>query len=124
MLADVHFDELEPGPVAHIRGEIDMSNATDVSASLQNAVAQSAAGLIVDFTQTRYLDSAGVQFIFEIGKRLRDRGQRLYLVAPEHSPVGIVLEIVNVDALALRCETLEVALERLAQHAADVPQSS
>ena len=100
-----------------------MSNVADLSVSLQSAVDQSAPGLIIDFSETMYLDSAGLHFIFEIGKRLRDRGQRLYLVVPAASPVAAVLDIVYVDSLAPRCETLELALERLAQHAADIPPS-
>lgn len=121
MLADVTLEDSKGGPVAHIRGEIDMSNVFDVGLTLQNAVAQSAAGLVLDLTETLYLDSAGLHFIFDLAKRLRDRGQRLYLAVPPGSPVGTVLDIVHVDSLAPRCETLEVALERLAQHAADVP---
>ena len=121
MLADVQFEEREGSPVAHIRGEVDMSNAGELSMALQSAVIQSAAGLVIDFSETQYLDSAGLHFIFDLGKRLRDRGQRLYLVVPSESPVSAVLEIVNVDSLAPRCETLELALEQLRAHAADVP---
>lgn len=121
MLADVRLEEATGGPVAHIRGEIDMSNVTDLGLTLQNAVAQSAAGLVIDFTETQYLDSAGLHFIFDLAKRLRDRGQRLYLAVPPACPVGAVLDIVNVEHMAPRCETVEGALERLAQHAADVP---
>jgi anti-sigma B factor antagonist len=124
MLADVTFEEHDGSPVAHIRGEIDMSNVGELSLALQNAVAQSAAGLVIDFTKTEYLDSAGLHFIFDLGKRLRDRGQRLYLVVPEVSPVGAVLDIVNVDSLAPRCPTLEDALERLSAHAAGVPRKA
>jgi hypothetical protein len=40
---------------------------------------------------------------------------------PSVSPVATVLEIVRVDSLAPRCETLEQALELLRAHAADVP---
>ncbi|HYZ29263.1 MAG TPA: STAS domain-containing protein [Thermoleophilaceae bacterium] len=122
MLADVKFEEHEGSPVAHVRGEIDMSNVGELSLTLQNAVTQSAAGLVIDFSQTDYLDSAGLQFIFDIGKRLRDRGQRLYLVVPARSPVAAVLDIVNVEALAPRSETLDQAVERLRVHAADVPR--
>jgi anti-anti-sigma factor len=121
MLADVKFEEHEGSPVARIRGEIDMSNVGELSLTLQNAVVQTAAGLVIDFTQTEYLDSAGLHFIFDLGKRLRDRGQRLYLVVPPESPVGAVLDIVNVDSLAPRCETLERAVERLNAHADDLP---
>src|SRR3954462_15380979 len=121
MLADVNFEEHDGSPVARIRGEVDMSNAGELNAALQNSVVQTAAGLVIDFTETDYLDSAGLHFIFDLGKRLRDRGQRLYLVVPAASPVSAVLEIVNVDSLAPRCETLDAALERLTAHAADVP---
>ena len=124
MLADVKFEEHDGSPVAHIRGEIDMSNVGEVSMTLQNAVTQSAAGLVIDFSETQYLDSAGLHFIFDIGKRLRDRGQRLYLVVPSKSPVAAVLDIVNVEALAPRAESLDEALERLRGHAADTPRQS
>src|SRR3954454_20326900 len=121
MLADIQFEEHAGSPVARIRGEIDMSNASELGLTLQSAVVQSSAGLVIDFSETQYLDSAGLHFIFDLGKRLRDRGQRLYLVVPRESPVGSVLDIVNVDMLAPRCETLEAAIERLTAHAADVP---
>src|SRR3954449_9218767 len=124
MLADVKFEEHAGSPVARIRGEIDMSNVGELSVMLQNAVVQTSAGLVIDFSETQYLDSAGLHFIFDLGKRLRDRGQRLYLTVPPGSPVAAILDIVNVDSLAPRCETLELALERLAQHAADVPPST
>jgi anti-anti-sigma factor len=121
MLADVQFEEHAGSPVARIRGEIDMSNVGDLTLTLQNAVVQTAAGLVIDFGETQYLDSAGLHFIFDLAKRLRDRGQRLYLVVPPGSPVAGVLDIVSVESMATRCETLEDALEQLAAHAADVP---
>lgn len=98
-----------------------MSNVAQLSSTLQNAVLHSSPGLVIDFSETKYLDSAGLHFIFDLGKRLRDRGQRLFLVVPSVSPVATVLEIVRVDSLAPRCETLEQALELLRAHAADVP---
>lgn len=121
MLADVQFDDRDGSPVARIRGEVDMSNVSQLSSALRNAVLQSSPGLVIDFSETQYLDSAGLHFIFDLGKRLRDRGQRLFLVVPSVSPVAPVLEIVRVDSLAPRCETLEQALDLLRAHAADVP---
>ena len=123
MMADVQFEEHDGIPVAQIRGEIDMSNVGELSTALQNAVIQSAPGIVVDFSETTYLDSAGLHFIFDLGKRLRDRGQRLYLVVPPESPVATVLDIVSIESLAQRFETLDDGLERLREHAADVPGS-
>src|SRR3954447_20905772 len=121
MLADIPFEEHDGNPVARIRGEIDMSNVSEMNLTLQNAVGQSAAGLVIDFTRTSYLDSAGLHFIFDLGKRLRDRGQRLYLVVPPTSPVAAVLDIINVESLAERFDAVDPGLERLREHAADVP---
>src|SRR4051794_23509199 len=112
MLADVQVEDRDGTPVARIRGEVDMSNVSELGVGLQNAVDQAAPGLVLDFSETGFLDSAGVHFVFELGKRLRDRGQRLYLVVPPKSPVAAVLDIVSVDALARRCETLDEAVER------------
>src|SRR5947209_17742280 len=90
MLADITFEDHGGIPVARIRGEIDMSNVGELSQTLQNSVDQVAPGLVVDFSPTTYLDSAGLQFVFDLGKRLRDRGQRLLLVVPDGSAVGSV----------------------------------
>jgi anti-anti-sigma factor len=121
MPADIQFEDLDGVPVASVRGEVDMSNAHELGATLQNAVQHVSAGLVIDFSTTEYLDSAGLHFVFDLGKRLRDRGQRLHLVVPAGSPVARVLEIVSVESLAPCSRTLDEALAKLREHAADVP---
>jgi anti-anti-sigma factor len=121
MLANVAFEERSGIPVAYVRGEVDLSNAADLGASLQGAVHQVAAGLVLDFSGTSYLDSAGLHFVFDLAKRLRDRGQRLHLVVPAGSPVAALFEIVGVGSLAGLSGTLDGALAKLKEHAADVP---
>jgi len=122
MLADVAFEDVEGIAVAHVRGEVDMSNATDLGTTLQEVIAHVSAGLVLDFSETNYLDSAGLHFVFDLGKRLRDRGQRLELVVPPDSPVESVLRIVNVQSLATVSPSLDGAIAKLQAHAADVPQ--
>jgi anti-anti-sigma regulatory factor len=72
---------------------------------------------------TSYLDSAGLHFVFDLGKRLRDRGQRLELVVPAESPVAAILRLVGVESLAPINGSLEQAVARLQAHAADVPKA-
>jgi anti-anti-sigma factor len=121
LLAEVQFEDVDGIPIARVRGEVDMSNAGELGATLQNSVAHVSAGLVVDFTTTEYLDSAGLHFVFDLAKRLRDRGQRLHLVVPDTSPVATVLEIVQIDSLAPRSQTVDEAIDKLRAHAADVP---
>jgi len=121
MLADVAFEERLGIPIARVRGEVDISNAAEIGTLLAAAIRQVSAGLVLDFTSTSYLDSAGLHFIFDLSKRLRDRGQRLELVVPPGSPVETVLAIVNIDSMAALSPTLESAIANLEEHAADVP---
>jgi anti-sigma B factor antagonist len=121
MLADVAFEEREGVSVAHVRGEVDLSNAQELSTTLRTAIQQVSAGLVLDFSQTDYLDSAGLHFIFDLGKRLRDRGQLLELVVPEGSPVESVLQIVHVESLAPMSPSLDSAVRKLREHAANIP---
>jgi anti-anti-sigma factor len=123
MLADVSFEERDGISIARVRGEVDMSNAAELSATLQGAVEHVAAGLVLDFSGTSYLDSAGLHFVFDLGKRLRDRGQRLELVVPGDSPVAAILQLVGVDSLAPINESLDEAVTRLREHAADTPDT-
>jgi anti-sigma B factor antagonist len=122
MLADVAFEERDGISIARVRGEVDMSNAVDLGTTLREAIRHASAGLVLDFTNTGYLDSAGLHFIFDLGKRLRDRGQRLELVVPPGSPVEPMMRIVNIESIAPLSPTLDSALARLQDHAANVPQ--
>lgn len=121
MLAEVSLDTIEGVPVARVSGEVDMSNAEEVGSTLSTALAHVGAGLVIDLSPTTYLDSAGLHFIFDLGKRLRDRGQRLFLVVPADSPVSSMLDIVRVDSLAVRADTLDGALMLLQQHEGGSP---
>ena len=116
-LADVVIERHGNVPVAQISGEVDMSNASELSVTMQHAVEQKATGLVIDLSGTHYLDSAGLHFIFDLGKRLRDRGQRLVLVLPEESSLNRLFALVRVDALAPVERTAQAAVALLGQPA-------
>jgi anti-sigma B factor antagonist len=121
MLADVSFEHRDGITVAHVRGEIDLSNARELGTAIDDVIVHVAAGLVIDFSETSYLDSAGLHFVFDLGKRLRDRGQHLVLVVPADSSIEPVLRITGVEMMAPVSRTLDEALGRLHEHEADVP---
>jgi len=123
MLADVSFEDIDGISIAHVRGEVDRSNAPDLGLTLQEVIQHRSTGLILDFTETSYLDSAGLHFIFNLGKRLRDRGQLLELVVPPGSPVAPVLEVVGVESMAPVAASLDAALEHMREHAAGLSET-
>jgi anti-anti-sigma factor len=124
MLAEVSLEERSGISVARVIGEVDLSNAGDLTATMQKAVQRTSAGLVLDLSETTYLDSSGLHFVFELGKRLRDRGQHLELVVPTASPVAAILEIVGIGLLAPVSRTLDEAVAKLEEHAADVPPTA
>ncbi len=79
--------------VLAIHGEIDISNAQEVSAAIEAAMPNGTETLVIDLTGTTYLDSAGVQLLFQLAQRLQTRRQALTLVVPEEATIRAVLEL-------------------------------
>lgn len=97
MIGEVDVELRSGIPVAFVRGEIDLSNVATVRDRLTDGVPASAPGLVVDLTETRYLDSSGVRMLFEIAELLRVRRQALRLVAGDTGIVRRVLALTRLD---------------------------
>jgi anti-anti-sigma factor len=101
--------------VATIKGDIDPSNSRDLGRDLAARVPNDAMGVVLDLTAVDYLDSSGVQMVFELAERLEARQQRLAVVVPEDAPAWRVLHIVSIDATAPLVATREDAVKRLTE---------
>jgi anti-anti-sigma factor len=99
--------------IAILTGEIDPSNARDLSRELTDAVPNAAMGVVLDLSAVQYLDSSGVQLLFELADRLAARQQRLAVAVPPDAPARRVLEIVALDTTAPVADSREQALEQL-----------
>lgn len=102
--------------IATLTGEIDPSNARDLSRSLTSAVPNDAMAVVVDLTDVDYLDSSGVQLLFELAERLTGRQQRMAVAVPPDAPARRVLEIVALDATAPVLDSRDEAIARLDGH--------
>jgi anti-anti-sigma factor len=94
--------DVEPGDgacVVHVRGEVDISNAPRLLAAIEDALTNETPALTLDLTGTSYLDSAGVQLLFVLAERLKDRRHQLRLIVPEQSPVRALLELTGLPKL-------------------------
>jgi anti-sigma B factor antagonist len=105
--ADIAIDRRERWVVASLAGEIDMTNAFSVREGLTQPVSNDADGLVVDLARVRYLDSAGIELLFELAGLLSNRGQELRLALPPDSPLRRMLVLTGVDAVAPLHETVE-----------------
>ena len=97
--------------VAHLGGEVDMTNAAHVRDELLASIPNDALGLVLDLGECRYLDSAAIEVVFDMARRMRRRRQDLRLVVPLSSPLKRVLELTDVASAAPLYESLDSALE-------------
>jgi anti-anti-sigma factor len=112
-LADVQIT-LAPGAlIAHVSGEVDMSNAEDVGATVVGATPNEADGVILDLTSVEYLDSAGIYVIYGMRASLQARGQVLILVIPPTSPVHDSLRLAGAERSGEVADSVDEALRML-----------
>ncbi len=106
------LEVLVDGPVvvARLRGDIDMAAVPSISAHVLDALTMDSAGLVVDLTDVRYVDSAGVQMLFDFARRLEAGRQGMAVTLAESSPVRGLLRITSLDQAIAICSTYDDAV--------------
>jgi anti-anti-sigma factor len=94
-LARLSFETEGNVELAHVAGEVDASNVEDLTKQLLEAVSNNSRALVLDLTQTSYIDSSGISLIFNAAARMKNRRQQLRLVVPPKSFVSEVLSAVS-----------------------------
>ena len=107
--------------VASLSGEIDLSNATEITDALLGGVPNEALGLVIDLSGVSYLDSAGVRMLAELDHRLGWRAQALRIVAPEESRSRRVLAIAGLERVLSLATSVETARSSM-QESNEEPQ--
>jgi anti-sigma B factor antagonist len=108
--AEMVLETREGSVVARLSGEVDMSNASYVRDQLLASMSNEAIALVLDISGCRYLDSAAIEVLFDISRRLARRRQELRLVMPPDSPLRRVIELTEVHTAAPIHDSLEAAL--------------
>jgi anti-sigma B factor antagonist len=78
--------------------DIDTASARRLADALADCLDSDADHLILDLSEVRYLDSAGIDMLLRLGERLRQRRSHLSVVIPRSSPLTRVAEIVDLPA--------------------------
>jgi anti-sigma B factor antagonist len=117
-LAELSFETAGNVVVGHVAGEIESANAEEMSTALAGQLTSDRAGLVIDLTRVTYLDSAGIELLFDLARRLRTHRQRLRLVVPGDAPLRRVLELCDIDRAAPIDVTVDAALQGLGEASA------
>jgi anti-anti-sigma factor len=108
--AEIAVERRRDNVLAHLGGEVDMTNATYVRDELLASVPNDVMSLVIDLSGCRYLDSAAIEVLFDLSRRLQRRRQELRLVVPDSSPLARVLVLTQVGAVAAVHQTVDGAL--------------
>ena len=68
--AEIVLDRRGGHVVARLSGEVDMSNASYVRDQLLASMPNDALALVLDISGCRYLDSAAIEVLFDVSRRL------------------------------------------------------
>jgi anti-anti-sigma factor len=111
--ADLEFRDAGQVLVACVSGEIDMANAPDLRSAVAHELSNQPLALVLDLSGVDYLDSAGIQVIYDLRERLRERGQRLALVVGGDSPIAETLRIVDLPSAVPVADSVDAAMRRV-----------
>jgi len=98
--------------VLEVGGELDLYTAPRLSSQAGELIALGATGLVVDLTETTFVDSTALHVLLDARKGVRAEGGELVVVCPSSS-LRRIFEITGVDGLLLLCGSVEAALETL-----------
>jgi anti-sigma B factor antagonist len=92
----IAVDQPGEGPaVVKLSGEMDVANAGEVSACL-NELIEAGADVVIDLSDLQFIDSTGLGVLVSAGGRARQGGQRIKLRAPGKN-VASTLSMTGLD---------------------------
>lgn len=112
-IASLSHESIGDIEVFRVVGEVDVSNVSTLSEQLLGSVSNQARAVILDLSNTTYIDSSGISLIFDAASGVKDRRRELRLVVVPSSFVAEVLSAVSIDESVPIDAVLEDALEAL-----------
>jgi anti-anti-sigma factor len=105
VLAQVEAEDLGSRCLVRVSGEIDLSNAQEVLDRIASSIPTGARVVLLDLSQTVYLDSSGIAMIFRLAQRLSNARQDLRLVVPRDARIRAVIDLTDVGQVVPVDET-------------------
>ena len=106
-LADVEITIEDSVVIARLTGEIDLSNARGIEEAIAASTPNHAVTLVVNLSELEFIDSAGIQLLYQLRERLHTRGQEMRLVIPADSPAADALTLAGVMEHLNASETVQ-----------------
>jgi anti-anti-sigma factor len=114
-MSHLNIEQIDGVPVAHLKEDIDAANAATTHQHLAEALGPDALSLVVDLSDTGYVDSAGIDMLLRLSDRLDHRRAKLILVIPDTSPLKRLAMLVGLPEAVTICPSLTTALQEAAE---------
>jgi len=109
---DVKTDKVDDGTyVISLTGEVDLYTAPEFKQQLLNVIAEGGKDVVVDFTNTTFIDSTTLGVLVGGVKRLRTEDGRLSLVCSDRN-ITKIFEITGLDRVFTIYTTRDEALAK------------
>jgi anti-sigma B factor antagonist len=109
---DVKTDKVDDGTyVISLTGEVDLYTAPEFKQQLLNVIAEGGRDVVVDFTNTTFIDSTTLGVLVGGVKRLRAEDGRLSLVCSDRN-ITKIFEITGLDRVFAMYTTRDEALAK------------
>ena len=87
-------------PALRVRGELDIATAPRLAEAVESQLSQQSQSLVVDLTDTTFLDSSGARTLVAAARRAAAAGVSLEVVCPRaNRPVRLVVDLLELRAL-------------------------
>lgn len=108
----VRRDEGKGVVVIGVDGQLIVGNRHELKQTVLDAVASGDRKILVDFTETGYIDSSGLGVLVSLAKKLREEGGELRL-AGLNEDLKTLFELTKLDTLFAISDSPQQALEEL-----------
>ena len=98
----------ESGPLIVLRGEVDLTNADELSELVTGQLADGTLHLTVDVGGLDFADTAGIRVFLLAAKTLRQRGGDLVMLRPQRT-LARILEVLGAEEVIAICGGIEAA---------------
>jgi anti-anti-sigma factor len=87
-------------PALSVRGELDLATAPRLAEAVESQLSQQPQSLVVDLTDTTFLDSSGARELARIARRAAEESVALEVVCPRaNRPVRLVVDLLELRAV-------------------------
>ena len=114
---DIKTEQLsDDAYVISLAGEVDLYTAPEFKQQLLEVIGQGGTEVVVDFTDTTFIDSTTLGVLLSVVKRVRPEGGAVVLVCPDRN-VKRIFEITLLDRVFAIVDTRDEAFDELASSA-------